>query len=177
MVVKTLSIVAAYVLSACIAAPTCPLEGPVFPKPLQLAKSEAMKAAVSSLTDKFKGITDGAQNYSFALEVFSAHDPEPLFSVLHTAPNLAKLNTVGVKRVDENAIFRLGSLTKIYTIYTFLINAGDEIWNEPITKYVPELQAMTNRSDPVTNTAWDKVTIGGLATQMTGIPRDCERPY
>lgn len=174
MLVKTFSIVAAYVLSVCIAAPTCPLEGTVFPKPLQLATSEAIKAAVSSLTDTFSGITNGAQNYSFALEVFSAHDPEPLFSVLHTAPNLATLNTAGVKVVDENTVFRLGSLTKIYTIYTFLINAGDKIWNEPITKFVPELQAVTNYSDPVTNTAWDEVTIGGLATQMTGIPRDCE---
>ncbi|KAJ8114270.1 hypothetical protein ONZ43_g4943 [Nemania bipapillata] len=172
MLVKTLSVVAAYVLSTCTAAPTCPLEGPVFPKPLQLAQSEAMKAAVSTLTDTFKGITDGAQNYSFALDVFSAHDPDSLFSVLHTAANIAQLNTVGVKKVDENTVFRLGSLTKIYTIYTFLVNAGDKIWNEPITKYVPELQAMTNRSDPVTNTAWDQVTIGGLATQMTGIPRD-----
>ncbi|KAI0869028.1 beta-lactamase/transpeptidase-like protein [Hypoxylon argillaceum] len=172
MLVKAFSIVAAYVLSVCIAAPTCPLEGTVFPKPLQLATSEAIKAAVSSLTDTFSEITNGAQNYSFALEVFSAHDPEPLFSVLHTAPNLATLNTAGVKVVDENTVFRLGSLTKIYTIYTFLINAGDKIWNEPITKFVPELQAVTNYSDPVTNTAWDEVTIGGLATQMTGIPRD-----
>ncbi|TGJ83614.1 hypothetical protein E0Z10_g5138 [Xylaria hypoxylon] len=135
-------------------------------------ESEAIKAAISNLTDTFKGITDGAQNYSFALEIFSAHNPDPVFSVLHTAPNLAMLNTTGVKTVDENTVFRLGSLTKIYTIYLFLINAGDELWNEPITKYVPELQALTNHSDPATKTAWEKVTIGGLATQMTGIPRD-----
>ncbi|KAI1172666.1 beta-lactamase/transpeptidase-like protein [Nemania sp. FL0916] len=172
MLVKALGIVLAYALSICTAAPTCPLEGPVFPKPLQLANSEAIKAAISSLTGTFQGITDSAQNYSFALEVFSAHDSAPIFSVLHTAPKLATQNTTGVKTVDENTVFRLGSLTKIYTIYLFLINAGDQIWNEPITKYVPELQAMTNGSDPVANTAWDKVTIGGLATQMTGIPRD-----
>ncbi|KAI3320158.1 beta-lactamase/transpeptidase-like protein [Xylariaceae sp. AK1471] len=172
MLVKFLGIVVAWVLLACEAAPTCPLEGPVFPKPLQLAKSEAIKAAVANLTSTFKSITDSAQNYSFALEVFSAHDPEPIFSVLHTAPKLATLNTTGVKIVDENTVFRVGSLTKIYTIYLFLINAGDKIWNEPIIKYVPELQALTNRSDPVANIAWEQVTIGGLATQMTGIPRD-----
>ncbi|KAI0403775.1 beta-lactamase/transpeptidase-like protein [Xylaria palmicola] len=172
MLVKTLGFVAACVLSACRAAPTCPLEGPVFPKPLQLARSEAIKAAVANLTSTLKGVTDGAQNYSFALEVFSAHGPAPLFSVLHTAPKLATLNTTGVTTVDKNTVFRLGSLTKIHTIFLFLINAGDGVWNEPITKYVPELLTMTNRSDPVANTAWEKVTIGGLATQMTGIPRD-----
>lgn len=175
MLVKALAIVSACVLSVCQAAPTCPLEGPVFPKPLRLAQSDTIKAAVSILTGLFKGVTDNAQNYSFALEVFSAHDPDPIFSVLHTAPNLAKLNTTGVKTVNENTVFRLGSLTKIHTIYLFLINAGDKIWNQPITKYVPELQALANRSDPVADTAWGKVTIGGLATQMTGVPRDCRR--
>jgi hypothetical protein len=174
MLGKILGVVLAWGLLACEAAPTCPLEGPVFPKPLQLAKSEAIKAAVANLTGTFKGVIDGAQNYSFALEVFSAHDPEPIFSVLHTAPKLATLNTTGVKTVDANTIFRLGSLTKIYTIYLFLINAGDKIWNEPIIKYVPELQTLTNRSDPVANIAWEQITIGGLATQMTGIPRDCK---
>ncbi|KAI0538043.1 beta-lactamase/transpeptidase-like protein [Xylaria digitata] len=172
MLIKTVGIVVACMLSTCRAAPTCPLEGPVFPKPLRLTESEAIKAAILDLADTFKGITDSAQNYSFALEVFSVNNPDPIFSVLHTAPKLAKLNTTGVKTVDENTVFRLGSLTKIYTIYLFLITAGDKLWNEPITKYVPELRALENNSDPVVNTAWEKVTIGGLATQMTGIPRD-----
>ncbi|KAI0910865.1 beta-lactamase/transpeptidase-like protein [Ustulina deusta] len=172
MSVKILGIAVACVLSVCEAAPTCPLEGPAFPKPLQIAESEAMKVAVSNLTETFKGITDSAESYSFALEVFSAHDPDPIFSVLHTAPKLAELNTTGVKTVDDNTVFRLGSLTKIYSMYLFLINAGDKLWNEPITSYVPELQALMNYSDPVAHTAWEKVTIGGLATQMTGIPRD-----
>jgi len=159
MLAKFFSLVVAWILLwACEvqvqAAPTCPLEGPVFPKPLQLAKSDAVKAAVANLTSTFKDITGGAQNYSFALEVFSAHDAAPLFSVLHTAPKLARMNTTaGVKKVDERTVFRVGSLTKIYTIYLFLINAGDKIWNEPITKYVPELQKLVNKSDPVTSIA------------------------
>ncbi|KAI0967244.1 beta-lactamase/transpeptidase-like protein [Xylaria arbuscula] len=172
MPLNIIALVAACMLSICKGSPTCPLEGPVFPKPLSIAENEAVKAAISNLTETFKGITDSAQNYSFALEVFSAHNPDPIFSVLHTAPNLLKMNTTGVKSVDENTIFRLGSLTKIHTIYTFLVNAGDKIWNEPITSYVPELQTLANYSDPVADTAWEKVTIGGLATQMTGIPRD-----
>ncbi|KAI0508697.1 beta-lactamase/transpeptidase-like protein [Xylaria bambusicola] len=170
--VKLLGIAIACVLPTCQAAPTCPLEGPVFPKPLRLASSEAMKVAISNLTETFKGITGGAQNYSFALQVFSAHDPDPVFSVLHTAPKLATLNTTGVKKVDEDTVFRVGSLTKIYSIYLFLINAGDKVWNEPITNYVPELRELINGSDPVVNTDWERVTIGGLATQMTGVPRD-----
>ncbi|KAI1340287.1 beta-lactamase/transpeptidase-like protein [Xylariaceae sp. FL0016] len=167
-----LSLVVTWVFSIASAAPTCPLEGSVFPKPAQLADSEAIKTAVANLTTTFENITSSAQNYSFAVEVFSAGHAEPLFSVYHTAPRLSTLNTTGVSKVDANTVFRLGSMTKVYTIYLFLIRAGDKIWNEPITKYVPELQALANRSDPVKYVAWDDVTIGGLATQMTGIPRD-----
>ncbi|KAI1634075.1 beta-lactamase/transpeptidase-like protein [Biscogniauxia mediterranea] len=165
-------ITTAYILSTCIAAPTCPLEGPVFPKPARLAENEVVKSAIATLTTVFANITGEAKNYSIAIEAFSANDPVPLFSVYHTAPKLATQNSTGVRQVDSNTVFRLGSLTKIYTIYTFLINAGDKIWNEPITKYVPELQALANRSDPVAYVSWDDITIGGLATQMTGIPRD-----
>ncbi|KAF3066495.1 putative beta-lactamase-like 1 [Daldinia childiae] len=160
------------IVSITAASPTCPIDGPAFPKPLQPSKSEAIKAAVATLKDVFANVTAKAQNYSISVQVFSANEPEPLFSLSHTAPNLAHQKSTGVKKVDENTVFRLGSLTKIYTIYSFLINAGDKLWNEPITKYVPELQALANRSDPVNYVAWDELTLGGLASQLTGIPRE-----
>ncbi|KAI0844382.1 beta-lactamase/transpeptidase-like protein [Daldinia vernicosa] len=167
-----LGVVVGSIVSITAASPTCPIDGPAFPKPLQPSKSEAIKAAVATLKDAFANVTAKAQNYSISVQVFSANEPEPLFSLSHTAPNLASQNSTGVKEVDENTVFRLGSLTKIYTIYSFLINAGDKLWNEPITKYVPELQALANRSDPVNYVAWDELTLGGLATQLTGIPRE-----
>ncbi|KAI1653525.1 beta-lactamase/transpeptidase-like protein [Daldinia decipiens] len=160
------------IVSIIAASPTCPIDGPVFPKPLQPSKSEAIKAAVATLKDVFANATGKAQKYSISVQVFSVNEPEPLFSLSHTAPNLASKRSTGVKKVDENTVFRLGSLTKIYTIYSFLINAGDSLWNEPITKYVPELQALANRSDPVSYVAWDELTLGGLASQLTGIPRE-----
>ncbi|KAH9889587.1 beta-lactamase/transpeptidase-like protein [Xylariomycetidae sp. FL2044] len=172
LLIPSIIFTAACLLSTGTAAPTCPLDGPVFPKPLRLAESDAVKAALGNLTTTFENITAGAQNYSFSVEVFSAHDPLPLWSISHTAPKLATLNSTGVKEVDSNTVFRLGSLTKIFTIYNFLVNAGDKAWNEPITNYVPELAAIANRSDPVAYVAWNEVTIGGLATQMAGIPRD-----
>ncbi|KAI1814380.1 beta-lactamase/transpeptidase-like protein [Poronia punctata] len=154
------------------ATPPCPLEGPVFPKPLHLSQSNTIKTAVANLTTTFEDFAvSSAKNFSFTLSVFSAHDAEPVFSFFHTAPKLASINTTGVKTVDSDTVFRIGSLTKVLTNYLFLINAGDRIWNEPITKYVDELRALGNGSE-VTNTAWDQVTIGGLASQMTGIPRD-----
>ncbi|KAI5861567.1 beta-lactamase/transpeptidase-like protein [Durotheca rogersii] len=171
MLATTVGIVLGWVLGTAVASPTCPIDGPAFPKPLRPSQNEAIKTAVATLQDIFANITAAAQDYSLSVQVFSAHEPEPLFSLSHTAPNLDQ-TTPGVKTVDENTVFRLGSLTKIYTIYAFIINAGDRLWNEPITKYVPELQALANRSDPVNNVAWDDITLGGLATQLTGIPRE-----
>ncbi|KAI1799687.1 beta-lactamase/transpeptidase-like protein [Daldinia bambusicola] len=157
-------------VSITAASPTCPIDGPSFPKPLRPSQDEAIKAAVATLKDVFANVTERAHNYSISVQVFSANEPEPLFSLSHTAPKLASQNSTGVKTVDENTVFRLGSLTKIHTIYSFLINAGDKLLNEPVTKYVPELQALANRSDPVSYVAWDEITLGGLATQLTGIP-------
>jgi CubicO group peptidase (beta-lactamase class C family) len=87
-------------------------------------------------------------------------------------------NTTGVRRVDKNTVYRLGSLTKIFTIYTWLVQDGDLKWNTPITEYVPELQAVADRSsqDAVANVDWGDVTIGALASQMAGIVRDCKSP-
>ncbi|OTA84497.1 hypothetical protein M434DRAFT_83248 [Hypoxylon sp. CO27-5] len=168
MLVSQVGAILGWIVALTTAGPVCPLDGPAFPKPLRLSENEAVKNAVATLKDIFENVTSVAQNYSMSIQAFSANDPAPLFSLSHTAPNLASMNTTGVRTVDENTVFRLGSLTKIYTIYSFLINAGDKYWNEPITKYVPELQELANRSDPVNYVAWDDITLGGLATQLTG---------
>lgn len=156
----------------------CPLDGPVFPKPTELSTLPIIKEAIANLTQHFAAWNanyTATANFSYSVQVFSAHEQDPLFSFSHTSPKLATINHPGVTAVDENSVFRLGSLTKVFTVYNFLLNAGDEVWNAPITKFIPELAAIANysSSDPVANTAWNDVTIGSLATQMSGIPRDC----
>ncbi|KAI0149222.1 beta-lactamase/transpeptidase-like protein [Pestalotiopsis sp. NC0098] len=157
----------------------CPLDGPVFPKPTKLSTLPVIKEAVANLTGYFEQWNanySATGNFSYSVQIFSAHEQDALFSYSHTAAKLAKINHPGVATVDENSVFRLGSLTKVFTVYNMLLNAGDEIWNSPITKYIPELAAMaanaSSSSNPVANIAWQDVTIGSLATQMSGIPRD-----
>ncbi|AEO59506.1 hypothetical protein MYCTH_2128565 [Thermothelomyces thermophilus ATCC 42464] len=57
---------------------------------------------------------------------------------------------------------------------TFEAHDGDSKWNDPIIKYVPELAAAADKAkeDPVANVAWDEVTIGTLAGQLSGAIRD-----
>ena len=177
--------IAALVLAAAetaLAAPNCPPLGPVFEPPLNFKDSVAIRAVIANITETLRardldnspGVR--ANETSYSIEVFSISDKEPVvFSWHHTAPALATTNTSGVRKVDADSVYRLGSLTKVHTVYTWLAQDGDAKFSEPITKYVPELAAAARRGkeDPVAHVQWDEVTIGALASQMSGIIRDC----
>ncbi|KAE8451681.1 hypothetical protein EG329_003138 [Mollisiaceae sp. DMI_Dod_QoI] len=151
--------------------------GPTFPKP-QYLSSAVLQAAVQNLTALFNQIdvdnSTGTYNNSYAIQIFSASNSTPIFQHSHTAQNLTNQNTTGVTNVDADTIFRIGSPTKIFSVYAFLIEAGDVYFNEPITKYVPELATLAaNQSgNALTKVAWGDVTIGELASHMAGIAND-----
>lgn len=180
MWVKSLTLLAGAVRFSSALVNPCPLDGPQFAKPTGLSQMPVIQDAIANLTSTFTAWNSdqtSTNRFSYSIQIFSAHEDDPLWSFEHTATNLAKLTHPGVTEVDQDTVYRLGSLTKVFTVYNLLLNAGDEIWNEPITKYVPELAAIASRSseDPVEYTDWNDVTIGSLATQLSGIPRDCMR--
>jgi len=161
-------------------APNCPILGPAFPKPQRPSDNAVIKAAVANLTAHFNGkATDDGQpkkNVSWAIEVWSANEPGLIFSHYHTQTNLDTLNNTGVTKVDANSVFRLGSLTKIYTVLTWLVQDGDIKWTTPITQFVPELREIQDKQpkNAVYRMDWDAVTVGALMSQMSGMPRDCK---
>jgi hypothetical protein len=164
-------------------APNCPLIGPEFPPPQRLADHPAWKAAVNNITAVFDYIdvsnVTGIDRFSYSVQVFSTNPGPPiLWQRSRTAKNLPR-DTVGVRQVDENTVFRLGSVTKVFTVLAWLAEAGDVDWNQPITKYVPELAAVAARAqnpdfDRVREAVWDDITIGALASQVSGLGRDCK---
>jgi CubicO group peptidase (beta-lactamase class C family) len=76
--------------------------------------------------------------------------------------------------VDADTVYRIGSLTKIFTVFTFLLEAGDVHFNSPVTNYVPELAALAKNTsgNAITRIAWEDITIGELASHMAGIASD-----
>ncbi|KAI0107674.1 beta-lactamase/transpeptidase-like protein [Hypoxylon sp. NC0597] len=159
----------------------CPLYGLGYPKPTNLLTQPGIQKAAESLDSVFAEYIDHASNtgsnaYSYSVEVFSADEEEPLWSHHWTAPNLETLNSPGVRRVDGDTVYRLGSVTKIYTILAFLAEVGDTIWNEPITKYIPEIAEMVvagaDNTHSIFTPDWETITIGSLASQMSGLGRD-----
>lgn len=161
---------------------SCPLYGPLFPRPTNLLQSPVIYGVAATLNDVFfKSIDNdtstGSEHFSYAVEVFTGSEDWPLWSRYWTAPNLKSLNSTGVTKVDTNTVFRLGSVTKIFTVLTFLATVGDGIWNDPITKHLPEIEEIASKASgsPIFTTDWESITIGSLASQMSGLIRDCRQ--
>lgn len=175
---KSAHVLLLFVCSATSAFQNCPLLGPVFPRPTRLSSSLAFQNATVALQDAIDAAiaagTIQTSNSSFSIEMFSAHEADPLFEFHKTSPGLA--DSPGTKVVDSNSIYRIGSISKLFTVYLFLIEAGDVHFNEPVTKYIPELAAVADKAeqDPISYVDWNHVTIGDLASQLAGVGRDCE---
>ncbi|PYH28222.1 serine hydrolase domain-containing protein [Aspergillus neoniger CBS 115656] len=166
----------------------CPFLGPIFPAPQDLSSSPVFEAAKLDIAHAIQAAVAGDTSLipsfnpnatSIALQVFSANDLSPLFESYYTAPVIRNAS-VGVREVDENTVFRIGSGSKLWTVLLLLIEAGDTVFTEPVAKYVPEIgdavvklhRNSTQRQDAIDFTRWGEVTIGELASQMAGIARD-----
>jgi CubicO group peptidase (beta-lactamase class C family) len=171
-------------LAACVSSvngeiPNCPYAGAVFPKPTNLPASATMQTALANLTSIFdawgQDPEHNANGTSWSIQVFSSSTDDPVWEHYHTSPDNVN-TTYGVSQVNGDTVYRLGSLTKLFTIMTFMVEAGDSHWNTPITQFIPELAALADEAaaDPIMNVDWGEITVGALASQMAGIVRDCE---
>ncbi|KAJ5087561.1 hypothetical protein N7456_011177 [Penicillium angulare] len=164
----------------------CPFYGPEYPPvTTQLHENEIFKAAVNTFTttlDTALATDQSINTTSFAIQLFSTEDSasDPLFAYYYTSP-ATRNASVGVTSITGDTVFRVASVSKIWTVYLWLIKAGgDKLFNEPIIKYVPELRDMvhqqrrnkTQQANNVDFAKWADVTIGELAGQMAGISRD-----
>ena len=168
-------------IPASVAKANCPLYGPLLPRPTKLLQDPSIQAVAGILDGVVAQYIDndnstGSQYFSYAVEVFTGSEDKPLWSHYWTAPNLKTLNSTGVTKVDTNTVFRIGSVTKIFTVLSFLAKVGDGIWNDPITKYLPEIEEIASKASgsPIYTTDWESITVGSLASQMSGLIRDCE---
>lgn len=163
----------------------CPLLGPVFPAPTAPAASTAVRKAQSSFPSYLNsllrtGVTEygtlDTQTTSFSINIFSAHEDTSLFSYHYAAPGLNGSLTSG--KLDDDTMYRIGSLSKLLTVYTLLVEVGNENLDDPVTKYVPELAAAAaeDGKNELHNIKWEDITIRALGSHLSGIPRDCELP-
>ncbi|KAJ5674717.1 uncharacterized protein N7477_004651 [Penicillium maclennaniae] len=158
----------------------CPLLGPSWPAATDISNDPTVQSALQNITTTIQDAIN-AGNFSgdsLSLVIFDTSDPGPLLTLSYTADAIN--TTIGVKEVDENTVFRIGSTSKMFTMLLLLIEAGFNPLEDPVAEYVPEIQAAifdllrnsTQRQDGIDFTTWNEVTVGELASHLAGIPRD-----
>ncbi|KAF2493018.1 beta-lactamase/transpeptidase-like protein, partial [Lophium mytilinum] len=149
------------------------LRGPVFPTPSRPDSSKSVQAAREAFPKVLNealstGLLDNSTT-SFSINVFSASDNKTLFSYHFEAPGLNGSLPSG--HLNDDTIYRIGSLSKLFTVYTLLAKTGFADFNQPITKYIPELAA-TDTNSTLNEAQWSDITVEALASQLSGITRD-----
>ena len=152
----------------------CPLLGPVYPTASNLGKTKAFQSAVQNFPAVLdqalaSGLLDNGTT-SFSIGVYSANEENLLYSKHFEAPGLNGSLPSG--QLNDDTIYRLGSVTKLVTVYSILAQNGDVDFANPITDYIPELKNATFK-DEIDTVRWSEVTVGALASHLAGITRDC----
>lgn len=169
--------------SEAVHAQNCPFLGPVFPAPTALGSSTSfasnlttgigstLSEALASGNSSYGPIDNGT---AYAIQVFSADCQSLLWDFYHTGN--ASFSTSGTQTIDGDSIFRIGSISKLLTVYILLAEIGDSYWQRPVTDFLPELKAQSSegQGDSVDYVIWDDVSLGALASQMSGIMRDLD---
>lgn len=106
---------------------------------------------------------------SFAIEVTSAETT--LWRSYHTAPQLGEYPNSQKVTVDGDKAFRIASISKVFTVLAILLQQqeGKLSMKDPVTKYIPELTEGSNDG----GTKWDSISLESLASQLSGIAREC----
>jgi CubicO group peptidase (beta-lactamase class C family) len=111
---------------------------------------------------------------ALSLAVASVYEDQPF---LNQSYSPLVYNSTGAHMVDGDIVFRIGSVSKVFTVMGLLLLGNKINWADPITKYVPELNRLKSQQDPqsvVTTVEWDLVSIDALASQLAGVGYDCE---
>lgn len=178
----TLSTLALYVSSFAEADYSpCPILGPRYPQPSQVTESPYVQEALRNLTADLNELVQSGGNSSyteatpntttFSLALFDSVDPTNIqipfiYEYHHSAPSFDNKTSV-----DADSVYNIGGLSQFLTVYTFLAATQEDLWYDPITKYLPELNGTSGRSARG-GTDWNHVLLVDLATQLASIPRE-----
>ena len=142
---------------------------PAFPPPDFSRDSKGLKWTLAHIE---KSLEQAVSDKIFAASSYSVEitsSKETLWSSHHTARDRNE-SRIGTKVVNSDSVYRIASITKTFTTLGILQQhaAGNLSLDDPIQKYIAELQGPEGGNIP-----WKDITLRTLASQLSGIPRDC----
>lgn len=151
----------------------CAPAGPVLPAAKSPSTSPHIKEAITDLFAALKLVSETwYPNTAISVAAKSLHEDTPFVS--HHIYPIGGLNSSGVSSIDEETVYRVSSVSKLFPILA-LLRLGVSL-EDPVVKYLPELRSIRvdEVSSPITTVDWDAITIGQLATHMSGIAAECK---
>ncbi|KAL4747557.1 hypothetical protein BDW72DRAFT_196634 [Aspergillus terricola var. indicus] len=150
----------------------CPPDGPLLPRPTDLANSRYIQSAATSLSNILDSAVQGkikagwvVENVSFSLALVSpygasgAEDNVRPFWEYHYR---AEKNEQGTANIDGNTQYLIGSVSKVFS-NLMLLKSGVDL-QTPVTHFLPQLRS--NKS----KIRWENITLEMLADHLAGIP-------
>lgn len=131
----------------------CPPTGPVLPPP-SLSKcpgnlTSGLRSALGDISEKTTA--------TFSVQITSKD--KTFFEYHHAGSGLANVSATDI---DGDSLYRLASVTKLFTVFSLLLQEGVNL-DEPAAKYVAELDNVPG---------YEQTTLRMLASQLGGVPRD-----
>ncbi|KAI0403229.1 putative penicillin-binding protein [Xylaria palmicola] len=160
------------------------LLGPAYEPPTGLLASSVVNAWSSHLSGALSEVLGTghskfgefeANTSSVSITILSTEDDEhtPFFDFQYSSPFLND-TAGGTNHVSKNSIYRIGSISKLITAYTLLVEYGWDSLDHIVTRYIPELRGAESSvaNHPVENVNWDKTSLGALISHLSGAGRD-----
>ena len=147
------------------------------PPPRDLASEQSLVASawqnVTSTLDNASSneLLAGLENITYSIGMFSLHDAAATVLQYHHTSSATANSSVGTRKVDQDSIYKVASVSKLITTYTGIVALSDEDWNRPLKTIAPILSAyLQNYTDQIYHVQWNQITPWTLASQMSGIP-------
>lgn len=126
---------------------------------------QAKDAFPSMISDLFEGGVLDPDNMTFSVDVFSAATNQSIYSYTHVGSNERASLTAG--RLNDETVTRIGSVSKLFTVYALMAKLGIDAMNRRVTDYLPELLPQ-NGTRSFERIRFEDLTIGALASQQGG---------
>ncbi|KAI8716279.1 Beta-lactamase domain-containing protein [Fusarium sp. LHS14.1] len=137
----------------------CSPLGPVLPPPKRPSQHPAVKTAIKGIITSLEAQTGGFNYSAISVGIQSIYEDTPFLHFHHTPSNPASKR--GAKEVDAGTVYRLGSVSKLFTVLAALKLAEDGVlsMDDPVGRQLDRIE-------------WQDVTVEDVAAHLSGIGGD-----